>query len=236
MRISKKKKLHYILQNVEEKLYEEINKEEEGENDEVEEKNDEEKKETRIILQAFMEQRKKKKYIWFLWSIFSIFLPFFTVINLIGIFQIISVMNALNEAIKRSIVCYLDWEDKEDKSYYEFYNFYSYYFKESINEGIEFDLIETMGFLGTLFVRFYGFRVSSIIFMLLNCISLFLIMNFFSQYNDTFEKYSILSILYLFFCYLLLFIGVGSSALLSQQILIDNYERYSSFLKEMEKK
>ena len=234
--IQEKIKLKTVLQSIESKLNEEINKKEEDQNDEAEEKKEEEKKRTKQILRAFKEQRKNKKYIWFLWAIFSIFLPFFTVINLTGIFQIISVMNALFEAFKRSITCYLDWEDKEDKTYYEFYNFYSFYFKESINEGIEFDLIETMGFLGTIFFKFYGFRISSAIFMLLNCISLFLIMNFFSQYNDTFEKYSILSILYLFFCYLLLFIGVGSSALLSQQILIDNYERSSLFLKEMKKK
>ena len=240
--IKEKKRLQSVLQRVEYKLNEEINKEEEGENDEIEgkneeeEENDDDKKESKKILKAFMEQRTNKYYIWFLWSIFSIFLPLFTAINLIGIFQIMSVMNALYEVLKRSIVCYLDWEDKEDKSYYDFYNFYSYYFKESLNEGIEFDLIETMGFLGTIFFKFYGFRVTSIIFMILNCISLFLIMNFFSQYNDTFEKYRIFQILYLFFCYLLLFVGVGSSALLSQQLLIDNYERYSSFLKEMEKK
>ena len=233
--IQEKIKLKTVLQSIESKLNEEINKKEEDQNDEAEEKKEEEKKRTKQILRAFKEQRKNKKYIWFLWAIFSIFLPFFTVINLTGIFQIISVMNALFEAFKRSITCYLDLEDKEDKSYYEFYNFYSFYFKESINEGIEFDLIETMGFLGTIFFKFYGFRISSAIFMLLNCISLFLIMNFFSQYSDTFEKYSLFQIIYLFFCNVLLFIGVGSSALLSQQILIDNYERYSSFLKEIDK-
>ena len=230
-----KSNLLSVLQTIESKLNDEINKNEENENDkDEEEKIDKTKIETNILI-AFIENRRKKSYIWLLWGIFSIFLPFFTAINLIGIFQIISVMNALYEALKRSIVCYLDWENKEDKSYYEFYNFYSYYFKESINEGIEFDLIETMGFLGTIFVKFYGFRISSFIFMIVNGLSLFLIMNFFSQYNDTFEKFSLFQILYLFFCYILLFIGVGSSALLSQQLLIDNYEKYSSFLKQVEK-
>ena len=242
--IKEKKNLKKVLQNIENKLNEEIYQKENGniqenenENENENEDEDEDKKNNKIetnILLAFVEKRKDKKYIWFLWSIFSIFLPLFISINLIGIFQIISVMNALYEAIKRAIVCYLDWENKEDKSYYESYNFYSFYFKESINEGIEFDLIETMGFLGTIFVKFYGFRISSILFMILDGISLFLIMNFFSQYNDTFEKYSILQILYLIACYILLFIGVGSSALLSQQLLIDNYEKYSSFLKQVE--
>ena len=226
--IKEKENLKLVLQSIENNLDKEIITEK-NINDKPEEKKDIKKEIEYKIKIAFEGNREKTKYMCFLWIIFSIFLPIFISINLIGIFQIISVMNALSEVLKRSVLCYLDWENKEDKSYYDFYNFYSYYFKESINEGIEFDLIETMSFLGTIFVDFYGYKVSSFIFMFLNIISLFLIMNFYSQYNDTFEKYSLLQILYLFFCYVLLFIGVGSSALLSQQLLIDNYEKYTSF-------
>jgi hypothetical protein len=39
--------------------------------------------------------------------------------------------------------------------------------------------------------------------------------------------------LYLFVSWVLLFIGVGSSALLSQQMLTDNYGDYISFLKQV---
>jgi hypothetical protein len=56
---------------------------------------------------------------------------------------------------------------------------------------------------------------------------------FFSEYNDESEQYNLLQISYLFICYALLFIGVGSSALLSQQMLIDKYENYISFLKQI---
>ena len=171
-----------------------------------------------------------------LFSIFAIYLPFFIVINLIGIFQIISVMNALSEVISRAIKCYLDLEDKDDEEYYEFTNFYSFYFKFTIDEGIEFDLIETMSFLGIIFFKFYGFSVTSGFFMVINIIALGLIMNFFSEYTEGFEKYSILQIVYLLVCYILLFVGVGSSALLFQQLLIDNYEKYTIFLKEVEVK
>ena len=166
-------------------------------------------------------------------TFFYLFLPFLTSINLIGIFQIISVMNALYKALIGSIWCYFDWEDKEDKSYYDFYNFYSFYFKESINEGIEFDLIETMSFLGMIFYNFYGYKISSILFMIPNVLSFFLIYMLFSQYNDNSDKYNLFQILYLFSSWALLFIGVGSSALLSQQMLIDNYGDYISFLKQI---
>jgi hypothetical protein len=60
-------------------------------------------------------------------------------------------------------------------------------------------------------------------------------MNFFSEYSEGFEKYSLFQILYLIIVYILLFVGVGSSALLSQQLLIDHYERYIIFQKEVEK-
>ena len=187
------------------------------------------------IAMHFMTNKDNPRYIWGLFSIFAIYLPLFIVINLIGIFEIISVMNALSEVINRAITCYFDLEDKEDKEYYEFTNFYSFYYKFTIDEGIEFDLIETMSFLGIIFFKFYGFSVTSGFFMVINIIALFLIMNFFSEYSEGFEKYSLFQILYLIIVYILLFVGVGSSALLSQQLLIDHYERYIIFQKEVEK-
>ena len=138
--------------------------------------------------------------------LFYIFLPFLTSINLMGIFQIISVMNALFKAFISSVWCYFDWEDKEDKSYYNFYNFYSFYSKESINERIEFGLIETMSFFGIIVYEFYGYKASSILFMITNCISIFLIYFFLVNImihlkNILFYKYYIY--LFVMFCYLL---------------------------------
>jgi len=150
-------------------------------------------------------------------------------LNLIGIFQIISVMNALFKVLSNSFWSYLGLENKED----ELYNFYSFYFKESINEGIEFDLIETMSFLGMIFYDFYGYKISSILFMIPNGLSFFLIYMFFSEYNNSSDNYNLLQILYLFICYSLLFIGVGSSALLSQQMLINNYGNFITFFKQI---
>jgi len=169
--------------------------------------------------------------------LFYIILPFLVSLNLIGIFQIISVMNALSTALLKTLfnpfLIFLGLEDKEDKSIYDFYNFYSFYFKESINGGIEFDLIETMSFLGMVFYNFYGYKISSILFMILNGLSFFLIYKLFSEYNDSSESYNLTETLYLFGSWILLFIGVGCSALLSQQMLTDNFEKYNSFLKQV---
>ena len=43
-------------------------------------------------------------------------------------------------------------------------------------------------------------------------------------------NYSISQILFLLFCYLLCFIGVGSYSLLSQKILISHYSAFHSYL------
>ena len=173
--------------------------------------------------------KEKKMFNRYVNTYFYIALPLLTSVNLIGIFKIISVMNALFKVLSNSFLSYFGFEDKED----DLYNFYNFYFKESINEGIEFDLIETMSFFGMIFYGFYGYKISSLLFMIPNSISIFLIYMFFSEYNDASEQYNLLQISYLFICYALLFIGVGSSALLSQQMLIDKYENYISFLKQI---
>ena len=233
--IEDKEKLQSVLKRVEAKLNKDLIKEKQKRMNQDNEKEEGKEKyqslEDLDFLLAFKENKDKKKYVCLLFTVFSICLPLFIIINLIGIFQIISVMNAIGEVIKRSIVCYLGWDDGEEESYYEFKNFYGFYFKSSIEEGIDYDLIETMSFLGTIFIKFYGFSVSSGFFMLINIIALFLIMNFFDEYTDVFERYTLLNIIYLIICYILLFVGVGSSALLSQQLLIENYEKYTLFYK-----
>ena len=236
--IEEKEKLQMVLKNLESNLEENLEEERQKQEEQNEEKDDEDEQNDKKsdILLSCLYQKDNKLYVWGLFIIFAILLPAFVTINLIGTFQIISVMNALSEVLSRAITCYFDFEDKEDEEYYEFTNFYSFYYKFTIDEGIEFDLIETMSFLGIIFVKFYGYSISSVIFMVINVVALGLIMNFFSEYSEGFEKYSIFQILYLIIVYILLFVGVGSSALLSQQLLIDHYERYTIFQKEVEEK
>ena len=234
--IEEKEKLQIVLKNLESNLEENLEEERKKQEEQNEEKNDEDEQNDKKsdILLSFKYQKNNKCYVWGLFLIFALALPAFVTINLIGTFQIISVMNALSEVLNRAITCYFDFEDKEDEEYYEFTNFYSFYYKFAVDEGIEFDLIETMSFLGIIFVKFYGYSISSSIFMVINIVALGLIMNFFSEYSEGFEKYSIFQIIYLIIVYILLFVGVGSSALLSQQLLIDHYERYTIFQKEIE--
>ena len=236
-----KRNLIKVLQNVEEKLNNEMNMKDNNDTQNISSGNNSNKykRKTNICILC-ADNQEKRFYNYGLKILFSFYLPFFVILNLVGIFLILSIMNVLFVAIKRALICYFELDDKDDKSYYDFYNFYSYYFDESAKGGIDFDLIEILGFLGLILVKSMGFGASSFLLMLFNSLSLFLIINFYDEYNHTFEKYSKYQILYLIFCYILLFIGVGCSALLSQQILIDNYEKYCSFLyilqKEKEKK
>ena len=178
----------------------------------------------------------KRKYKVFFYFMFLILL-LFTIVNLVGIFQILSIMNILWEAVKKSIYCHYGWEDEEEN--YEFYNFYSYYIKESIDEGIDFDLMTTMSFLGAVLYKYSGFIWSSFVFGIINIISLFLIIIFYSGYNEykeTKETYSLWQIVYLGICWLLLFVGAGSSALFSQNILNDSYFQFRNFVLLQKKK
>ena len=94
---------------------------------------------------------------------------------------------------------------------------------DSINISPDFNLIMIMDFLGCILLKAKGFKVSAFIFLLVNGISLFFIYFFdFNDYNDD-NVYSLNKLLYLLLFFILLFIGVGSSALLSQYILIDSF-------------
>ena len=193
--IKGKKKLIEVFKRLEEDLNQEIKKEiNENEDLDIENEkdiNDEDEQKGDIIMIAIKENWDNQYIKIFFHFMFMFVLPLFVTINLIGIFQIISVMNIFYESIKKAIICYMEWEDKDDKSSYDFYNFYDYYFKESINEGIEFDLIETMGFLGTIIYQFSGFTVSSSLFLGINGLSLFLIVNFFNQYREGKDRYTV---------------------------------------------
>ena len=226
-----KKRLIDIFSNLKEELEQDENKtideiyEDYANNDDTVKNN---------ISIAFKNNWSNKGYKILLYFMFIIVLPFFTILNLIGTYQMLSFMNIFYDAFKNYVTCYFGWEAEDEE--YEFYNFYSYYFKESVNEGIDFDLMETMGFLGTILLNFSGFTVTSIFCLVINAIAGFLIFTFFNTYNGGKEKYSAGQIIFLLFCYLLLFIGVGSSALLSQQILIDNFYKFKLFLKENDTK
>jgi len=149
-------------------------------------------------------------------------------------------MNSISTILKKSIKYYFvkdkfdEKYSKEDKylKYYETnYNFYQIFFKESLKNSLDFKLIMLSNFIGFILLRLVGFFLSSFIFLFINMISFSHIANFnFMEIDKETYNYSISQILFLLFCYLLCFIGVGSSSLLSQKILISHYSTFHSYL------
>ena len=158
--------------------------------------------------------------------IFKGIFPFLVIINLIGIFQIISIMKILYSFIYNSGKCFLI-SSKSCRKEEEVYSFFNFFYKELLNEEVDYNLMFFFGFLGNILLGCIGFCFSSIIFGIINVAVFFMIYNFnFSGYNEKTKRYNIFQILYLLIMYILLLVGVGSSSLLSQQILIDTFYKY----------
>ena len=93
------------------------------------------------------------------------------------------------------------------------------------------------GFIGSMFLNWKGFKISSGVMSIFNFVSVFWLLNFNFKFNTEGEfDYDFFKILNLVFIYLLLLIGIGSSALLSHQILIDSHLKYKFHLLKKEKK
>lgn len=158
----------------------------------------------------------------------------FSIINLFGIFIIIAIKNALLSLLVNYfhiIIMKIKQENNIDNI--NDLNFYYLLFNDSLNDTFDLDLMMFMDFLGGLFLKWIGFFFSSMIFLLFNIGGLFLILNY--DYTKI-EKLSLLetiiSFFYIFVCNIFLFIGVGSSALLSQQISKEYFPIVTSFINQ----
>ena len=159
--------------------------------------------------------------------IFLIFCPFMTVINLIGIFQMISVMKILSHFLWKSIKIFLSLNKCDN---IEFYQFFNNFYDDLLKEPVDYNLMMILGFLGNILLGTIGYRCSSIIFALINTAGFFMIYNFnFLGNIEENKKYNIWQIIYLLLMYIFLLIGVGGSALLSQQILLDSFYKYQHY-------
>ena len=162
--------------------------------------------------------KDKGKYC--LYCIFYIIYPIFTIINLIGIFQIITVEKSITRVLKESTLRF--FKITNGTNYTETnYDFFEDFYSESLNESVNYNLMMLFGFLGNMLLGSIGFSISSIILGLANLGSLFMIYNFNFVYDLT-----ILNFIYLLVINIILIVGVGGSALLSQQVLLDSFLKY----------
>ena len=166
---------------------------------------------------------------------FYFIIPLSSMIYLLGVFEIKSIMNAILVVMKNSMAKYFNknlFSKDVTLDFNEDYNFYNILLTNSINISPDFNLIMIMDFLGCILLKAKGFKISAFIFLLVNSISIFFIYFFdFNDYNDD-NVYSLNKLLYLLLFFISLFVGVGSSALLSQYILIDSFLKLKYHLQE----
>ena len=171
---------------------------------------------------------------------FQILLPVMEIINLIGIFSIISVMNCCFNLFINSVKSYLGFGGE-----YNLY-FYKEFYDQSMSEAIDFNVMFFMGFIGDFLLKATGFIYSSFLFLFINFSSFFMIDSFEfknnikseneeSEETPSIETYNFFNIIYILIFYLLLFIGVGGSAMLSQQILVDSHDKLKRYFDREEK-
>jgi len=163
--------------------------------------------------------------------------PIYGIIFLIGIFQIKSLMNAFLELIKRSFIdyyrCYFrsNCQIELIENGENVYDFYYYYYTYSMNEKIDFNLMMITGFIGNIFIKWIGFKFTTGILCLFTFGSILWVLNFDFNFKEmgVFD-YDFLKLLNILFIYILFLLGIGSSSLLSHQILIESHLKYKDYL------
>ena len=176
---------------------------------------------------------------------FYIISPIFAIIHLVAIYESLLMMKILLQVLENSLLSlYKSWtlnaEEISKFSINDFNNKYNYYFMffdDARKDSFDFNLMLFTAFLGDIVLQSRGFRVSTFIFALINIGAIFLVMSFsFFDYNIKDNTFSFFKLLYLILGYLLLLVGAGASALLSQQIIIDSNYKYNDYIKKLNEK
>ena len=147
------------------------------------------------ITKRNIKKNTKISIIYFMYYFIS---PAFAIINLIGIYQVMTIMNVLMVVLKNLITEYFKKYFDDNYKPHEDLNYYNIFYKNSYTEIFEFNLTMIFDFLGIIVLKSRGFRIASIIFLMINLVSLFLIASFdFSNFD--FEKRK-MSVLYFIIC------------------------------------
>ena len=160
----------------------------------------------------------------------------FVIFNLIGVYQLIGILKATEKEISFGIQSFLfeknrtannnninstnpnNTNNNKDTNNLSFENIYENYYFKTIPD---FSLLFLSSILGNLILKLFGFRFTTIIYMIINVLALFIFESF-----DFPEKYNFYQISLLLLYYLIFFISVGSITLLSHQIYFDGLTKY----------
>ena len=178
----------------------------------------------------------KRCFLIFMYYVIS---PIFGVITLIGIFESISIMNILFEIFINSLKTYFNSLRKEYNEIDKFsiddfnnnYNFYFKFFENVKTESYNFNLMMFFSFIGYSLLKATEFRIAIAIFGGLTVFGIFDILIFsFMDYDINDNTYSFIKIIFLLLIWILLFVVIGASSLLSHQVIIDSNVQYNEYL------
>ena len=173
---------------------------------------------------------------------FYLISPIFGIITLIGIFESIAITKIMFQVFGNSFSNFFDSLRKAPDEIKKFsiddfnkkYNFYYMFFENVKKESYDFNLMMFFSFLGDLTLNSCNFQISIFIFGLISSFGITDILVFsFLDYDINDNTFPFIKILFLFIIWLILFIGVGASALLSQQIIIDSNTKYNIYLNKL---
>ena len=153
---------------------------------------------------------------------FFYLLPIFAMKQIISTLEII-LLNCIKEVFTDKV---------EDPN--SLFNFYHIFFDKNNTLNLNFDLIMIMNWIGYRFLCSWGFIATVSIFTLINFGFFIALYNFnFLEFNEN-NKFGIFKFIELILIYLLLFIGLGGSSLLSQKIFVELFNKYEKYFKERE--
>ena len=174
------------------------------------------------------------------WCFMTKVMPIFIhIFYLASIFIIIQMLGSIEKVLKNTIYFFLNSirKDPDDiiklsiKDFNKYYNFFTIFYESIKYDQFDFNLLLLSNVIGYKLFQFKGFIFSVIICFVIIAISIFFIMIFsFWNYDYNYNTYSVDQILFLLSIFVLLFLGVGAAAPLTQQLII-----YFKFLNKMEK-
>ena len=209
-----------------------------------------EKKDEQISNKSLSERNDNEKYCFckyktYLKINFNLTGLLFVISNLIGVYQLIGILKATENEITFGMQSFLFGKNRTiinngtntsipfNSSNYTDYNSQSFeniYENYSFKTIPDFNLLYLSSIIGNLLLKSIGFRFSTIIYMIINVLTLILFESF-----DFPEKYNFYSILLLILYYILFFISVGGISLLSHQIYFDGLTKYIHYKTSHEK-
>lgn len=209
-----------------------------------------EKKDEQINNKSLLEINDNEKYCFceyktYLKINFNLIGLLFVISNLIGVYQLIGILKATENEITFGMQSFLFGKNRTiinndtntsipfNSTNYTDYNSQSFeniYENYSFKTIPDFNLLYLSSIIGNLLLKSFGFRFSTIIYMVINVLTLI----FFESFEFP-EKYNFYSILLLILYYILFFLSVGGISLLSHQIYFDGLTKYIHYKESHEK-